>query len=72
MIMHKPIKVLSCCTNIVSHNLFESFIIRNYEQVYHNHIAKFEFVYHIWHTHITEGIENYESCLWILLDVIFN
>jgi len=57
MIMQKPIKAISGCWDVVGHDLPESFIVGYHKEIHHYHVAQMEFVYHVWDTHVAEGIQ---------------
>lgn len=70
--MDEPIKGISGSWYVIGHDFSESLIIGNHEKVHHNDIAKMKFVNHIWNAHITEGIEDYESCFRVSCDIILD
>lgn len=72
LIMQKPIKILSLNFNIIGHNFFKSLVISNDKQVNHNNVTHFKSVYHLWESHVTKCVYDYESCLRVVFYVCFD
>ena len=69
LIMHKPVKVIRNNFNIIRHYFSKTFFICQNKQIYHYDITHLKSIDHLRNVHVTESVQNNESCIRVLLYV---
>lgn len=72
MVVDEPVEAFSGGCNVIGHDLAETFIIGNYEEIYHDDVAQLQPVEQVGHAHFAESVEDDDGGARVGIDEVLD